>query len=267
MLAPLLFNIFFAAVINVALTYFEADKDIMDALVSLRKKPGASRRTARDPAPATSLWGMLYADDAAVVSQLPEQLRKMMVVIVTVCEAFGLTASEAKTEIRCLRTTGIPDAATTFSVGAAVQVYKQAHDFVYLGGNINHDADLSIEVDWRIRNAWCSFRKYSLELHDRPSPLELKIRLLKAEVLESMLYGCITWSPRLCHYDALRRSHHSFLTRCIGWRKHKHTDRPNSYVEALLKRGARALRRHCVRDGSCSRGLWRIWKTKDYRSA
>ena len=34
----LLFNIFFAAVINVAYTRFKADKGIMDALVHLRKK-------------------------------------------------------------------------------------------------------------------------------------------------------------------------------------------------------------------------------------
>ena len=52
---------------------------------------------------ATPLWGMLYADDAGVVSQSPKQLRKMMVVIVVVCAAFGLTVSEAKTEIMCLR--------------------------------------------------------------------------------------------------------------------------------------------------------------------
>ena len=37
-LAPLLFNIFFAAVINLASTCFKADKGIMDALVHLRKK-------------------------------------------------------------------------------------------------------------------------------------------------------------------------------------------------------------------------------------
>ena len=77
---------------------------------------------------------MLYSDDAAVVSQSPEQLRKMMVVIVTVCAAFGLSVSEAKTEIMCLRTRGIPDAATTCSAEATSKVYKQAHDFVYLGG-------------------------------------------------------------------------------------------------------------------------------------
>ena len=95
---------------------------------------------------------MLYADDVAVVSQSPEQLRKIMVKIMAVCEAFGLTVSEAKTEIMCSRTRGIPDAAITFSVEAASQVYKQAHDFVYLGEEVKHDADLSIEVDRRICN-------------------------------------------------------------------------------------------------------------------
>ena len=39
-LAPLLYNIFFAAVINVASTHFKADKGLMDPLVHLRKKRG-----------------------------------------------------------------------------------------------------------------------------------------------------------------------------------------------------------------------------------
>ena len=43
-LAPLLFNIFVAAVINVAYTRFKADKGIMNALVHLRKKKGAGGR-------------------------------------------------------------------------------------------------------------------------------------------------------------------------------------------------------------------------------
>ena len=43
-LAPLLFNIFFAAVINVASTRFKADEGIMDASVHLRKKRGAGGR-------------------------------------------------------------------------------------------------------------------------------------------------------------------------------------------------------------------------------
>ena len=44
----------------------------------------------------------------------------------------------------------------------------------------------------------------------RPSaPLELKIQMLRAEVLETMLCGCVTWSSRACHYDTLRRAYHN----------------------------------------------------------
>ena len=92
---------------------------------------------------ATPLWNMLYADDAGVVSQSPEQLRKMMGVIVVVCAAFGLTVSEAKTEIMCLRAKGMPESTATFSVEAAGQVYDQTNESVYLGRNVNHNADLS----------------------------------------------------------------------------------------------------------------------------
>ena len=216
-LAPLLFNIFFAAVINVTSTRFKADKCIMDALVHLRKKRRAGGRgeaIAGESDLATTLRGMLYADDVGVVSRSPEQLRKMMRVIVVVCAAFGLTISEAKTGIMCLRAKGMPEPTAIFSVEATGQVCNQTNEFVYLGGNVNHSADLSIEVIRRIRDASCSFRKYTLELYDRPSaPLELKIRMLRAEVLETMLYGCVTWSPRACRYDTLRRAHHRFLTR------------------------------------------------------
>ena len=115
---------------------------------------GWGEATAGESVLATPLWGMLYADDAGVISQSPEQLRKMMGVIVVVCAAFGLTVSEAKTEIMCLRAKEMPESTATFSVEVAGQVYNQTNEFVYLGGNVNHNADLSIEVDRRVRTAW-----------------------------------------------------------------------------------------------------------------
>ena len=203
---------------------------------------GRGEATAGESVLATPLWGILHADDAGVVSKSPEQLRKMMGVIVVVCAAFGLTLSEASTEIMCSRTKGIPESTATFSVEAAGQVYYQTNEFVYLGRKVDHNADLSIEVERRIRNACCSFLKYTLELYDRPSaPFELKIRMLRAEVLETMLYGCVTLNPRACHYDTLRRAHHRFLTRCIGWRKHNRADHPISYLDTLVKTGSESI--------------------------
>ena len=42
-------NIFFAAVVNVAYTRLKVDKDIMDALVHLNKKPGGKDRGEKPP--------------------------------------------------------------------------------------------------------------------------------------------------------------------------------------------------------------------------
>ena len=99
----------------------------------------------------------------------------------------------------------MPESTATFRVEVAGQMYNQTNEFVYLGWNVNLNTDLFIEANRRIRNAWRSFRKFTLELYDRPSvPLEFKIRMLRAEVLETMLYGCVTWSLRACHYDTLR---------------------------------------------------------------
>ena len=74
--------------------------------------------------------------------------------------------------------------------------------------------------------------------------------MLRVEVLETMLYGCVTWSPRACHYDTLRRAHHRFLTRCIGWRKHNRANHPVSYLDKLIKTGSESieatLRRRCI---------------------
>ena len=56
-----------------------------------------------------------------------------MGVIVIVCSAFDLTVSEAKTDIMCLGTGGVPEETTISSVEAAGQMYNQTNEFVYLG--------------------------------------------------------------------------------------------------------------------------------------
>ena len=84
-LSPLLFNIFFAAVLNVVLQRFSEEPAILAELVHL-KEPS----TSMGPEPAMdnvrrAVWGMLYADDACIVSRSPQGLAKMMEVIVEVC--------------------------------------------------------------------------------------------------------------------------------------------------------------------------------------
>ena len=65
--------------------------------------------------------------------------------------------------------------------------------------------------------------------------------MLRAEALETILYDCITWSPRACHYDTLCRVHYRFLTCCIGWRKQNRFDHPISYLDMLIKTGSESI--------------------------
>ena len=65
--------------------------------------------------------------------------------------------------------------------------------------------------------------------------------MLRAEAFETVLHGCVTWNLRACHYNTLRRAHHRFLTRCIGWRKHNRADHPISYLDTLLKTGSESI--------------------------
>ena len=58
---------------------------------------------------------------------------------------------------------------------------------------------------------------------------------------ETMLYDCVTWSPRACYDDTLCQAHHSFLTRCIGWRNNNHANRPISYLDTLIKTGSESI--------------------------
>ena len=156
-LSPLLFNIFFAAVLNVVLQRFSEEPAILAELVHL-KEPS----TSMGPEPAMdyvrrAVWGMLYADDAFEVSRSPQGLAKMMEVIVEVCRAFALTVSAKKTETMCMPPPRTPR--TMVRIEAAGQIYKQVQSFTYLGGAVTETPDISVEIARRTRACWMRIRR------------------------------------------------------------------------------------------------------------
>ena len=194
-LSRLLVNMFFAAVLNVVLQRFSEEPAILAELVQL-KEPS----TSIGPEPAMdylrrAVWGMLYADDACIVSRSPQGLAKMMEVIVEVCRAFALTVSAKKTETMCMPPPRTPR--TMVRIEAAGRIYKQVQPFPYLGGAVTETPDMSVEIARRTRACWMRIRRYSRELYGQPKvALSLKTRMVKAEAIENLLYGCSTWTLR-----------------------------------------------------------------------
>ena len=64
--------------------------------------------------------------------------------------------------IMCLQTKGVGK--VSFTINAADQVYKQTIEFVYLGGGITPDRNLSIEITRRLQRAWACFQRYKMEI-------------------------------------------------------------------------------------------------------
>ena len=77
-------------------------------------------------------------------------------------------------------------------------------------------------------------RRYQQELYDRPNvPLDIKVRIVKAEAVEALLYGCVTGTTRRQHYSKLRTVHHRVLLCIIGARRRRSDHGILSYNRAL----------------------------------
>ena len=62
--------------------------------------------------------------------------------------------------------------------------------------------------------------------------------MLKAAVMETMLYGSVTWSPAVAHLAQLRTAHHRLLLRCLAYkRKRRNGHHMLAYADALAKTG------------------------------
>ena len=156
----------------------------------------------------------------------------MMEVIVQVCRAFALTVSAKKTETICMPPPRTPR--TLVRIEAAGQIYKQVQSFTYLGGAVTETPDMSVEIARRTRACWMRIRRYSRELYGQPKvALSLKTRMVKAEAIEALLYGCSTWTLHQEHYAKLRTIHHWVLLRIIGAERKRPDHRMTSYNRAL----------------------------------
>ena len=234
-LSPLLFNIF-AAILLVALERFSKDAGMLANFIHLQEQSSKVGPEMVLECVRRATWGMLYADDACIVSRSPRRLGRMIAVSAKVFGTFGLTISESM----CVLIPRAP--ATKIVFNATGQQYRQTTSFTYLGGTVTETPNLSDEIDRRIRAGWMGFKRYARELYDRPkaSLLSLNARMVRSEAVETLLYGCATWTPLKGHYTKLRTTHHMMLLRFLGaWCKSPNK-RILSYEDALQRPNARA---------------------------
>ena len=233
-LSPLLFNVIFAAILLVVLERFSKDAGILAGFIYLQEQPSKVSPETALKCVRRAIWGMLYADDACIVSRSPCGLGRMMAVFVEVFGTFGLTILESKTNTMCIPISRAPVTKIVFN--ATGQQYRQTTSFAYLGGTVTKTSNLSDEIDRRIRAGWLRFKCYKRELYDRSKVSLLTLnRMVRSEVVEALFYGCATWTPLKGHYAKLLTTHHRMSLQILGARCKSPNKRILSYEDALQR--------------------------------
>ena len=146
--------------------------------------------------------------------------------------------------------------ATKIVFNATEQQYRQTTSLTYLGGTVTEIPNLSDEIDRRIRAGWMGFKRYKLELYDRQkaSLLPLKARMVRSEVVETLLYGWVTWTHLKCHYAKLCTTHHRMLLRILGGCCKSPHKRMLSYKDVLQRTKCESIETTVRTMRCCERG-------------
>ena len=167
-----------------------------------------------------------------------DECKNNVCVLDDVCIKFGLRINFSKTKyMTILPKNSIPSLNTTLAIRNDINI-EQVTQFKYLGSILNSDNTVDAEVESRINKASQVFRSLSrLVWYQRKIKVSTKLKLFKAIIIPTLLYGSETWNVLQCHIQRLQ----VFTNRCLRiitgtslWDKLRNTQlRCNSKIERV----------------------------------
>ncbi len=203
-LAPTLFAIVFSCMLA------DAFKDIERGVyIQLRTDGGLfnlRRLKARTKVQERVIRELLFADDCALVAHSLEDIQFITDCFAHATQRFGLTISLKKTEV--LYQTAPGKEYTDPLVTIDNTTLNPVKRFCYLGSMITNTATADEDITQRIAKASASFGRLRHRLwNEHGIRLSTKIKVYKAVVLSTLLYGCETWTVYRRHVKQLDQFH------------------------------------------------------------
>ena len=214
-LAPVLFNIFFTAMLSHACSKLEKGiylKYRLDgSLFDLR------RLQAKTKVSTELIQEALFADDCSLNAHSEADLQIMIDHFAEASQLFGLTISIGKTEVLhqpAPHTNPLPQNITIDGNNL-----KNTTNFKYLGSIISADGSIDQEIDQRISKASQALGRLKTKLLNHHNvKLQTKCKVYRAVVLSSLLYGSETWTLYRKHITKLEQFHQRALRSILGIR-------------------------------------------------
>nr|VZI24541.1 unnamed protein product [Spirometra erinaceieuropaei] len=159
---------------------------------------------------------LLFADDCALNTTSEEEMQRSMDLFSAACENFGLVINTQKTVVMHQpppnSATG-PNAPQINMHGNQLQVVEI---FPYLGSTLSRNTKIDDEVANRISKASQAFGRLRSTVWNRHGlQLSTKLKMYKAVILPTLLYGAETWTVYTRQERRLNHFHLSCLRRIL----------------------------------------------------
>ena len=209
-LAPTLFSLLFSMMVRQATEELDDEDGVYvryrldGSLFNLRRLQAHTKTQER------LIQDLLFADDAALVAHTELALQRLTTCFADASRLFGLEVSLKKTEV--LHQPAPKGDLHQPHITIGDTVLKTTKQFSYLGCTISCDAKIDKEIDNRLSKANSSFgRLYKRVWNNKNLKTQTKIRVYRAVVLTTLLYGSETWVTYRSHIRLLERFHQRCL--------------------------------------------------------
>nr|VZI01571.1 unnamed protein product [Spirometra erinaceieuropaei] len=213
-LAPTLFTLMFSAMLMDA--YRDEGTGIRIAYRTDGHLLNPRRMHFQSRVSTTTVHELLFADDCALNTTSEEEMQRSIDLFSAACENFGLVINTQKTVVMHqppANTATAPNAPQISVNGTLLQV---GDDFPYLGSTLSLNTKFDDEVTRRISKASQAFgRLQSTVWHRHGLQLSTKLKMYKAIILPTLLYGAETWTLYTKQARRLNHFHLSCLRRIL----------------------------------------------------
>nr|VZI16970.1 unnamed protein product [Spirometra erinaceieuropaei] len=232
-LAPTLFSLMFSAMLMDA--YRDERPGIRIAYRTDGHLLNQRRMHFKSRVSTTTVHELLFADDCALNTTSEEEMQRGMDLFSAACENFGLVINTQKTVVMHQpppNSVTAPNAPPQISVnGTQLQVVE---NFPYLGSTLSRNTKIDDEVANRISKASQAFGRLQSTVWNRHGlQLSTKLKMYKAVILPTLLYGAETWTVYAKQARRLNHFHLSCLRRIL---RLKWQDRI-PYIDVLERTG------------------------------
>ena len=202
-LAPTLFRLMLSATLTD--TFRESKPGINNTFRTDGRLFNPRRLEAATKVKETVLRDFLFAEDCAFNAGDEQKMQAKMDSFSAACNNFGLTITTKKTEVMFQPAPGNQYHEPQITVNG--QTLQAVETFTYLGSTLSRAASIDAEINNRISKAGLS-EKVS---ERRRISLETKLKVYRAVVLTTLLYGSETWTVYRRHEKILNH----FDLRCL----------------------------------------------------